>query len=282
MPSKTRISVSELGTLIGTPFAPIIIDVCIDDDFNADPRLLPGSFRHPFRKIEDLIPQLRGKKVVVVCQKGLKLSQGAVGLLRGADVDARYLSGGNFAWRDAGEILVPYARIPFQPEGGTLWVTRERPKIDRIACPWLIRRFIDPGARFMFVEPDSVELIAEKFSATPFDIDGVLWSHRGERCTFDVMLEEFDLMTEPLKRLARIVRGADTNKHDLAPEASGLMAMSLGLSALYDDDLRQLEAGMALYDAFYFWARDAFNEGHDWKPEGKSQPSEAPVGGVRA
>lgn len=91
MPSKTRISVSELGTLIGTPFAPIIIDVCIDDDFNADPRLLPGSFRHPFRKIEDLIPQLRGKKVVVVCQKGLKLSQGAVGLLRGAGVDARYL-----------------------------------------------------------------------------------------------------------------------------------------------------------------------------------------------
>lgn len=134
----------------------------------------------------------------------------------------------------------------------------------------------------MFVEPGSVELIAEKFNATPFDIDGVLWSHRGERCTFDVMLEEFDLMTEPLKRLARIVRGADTNKHDLAPEASGLMAMSLGLSALYDDDLRQLEAGMALYDALYFWARDAFNEGHDWKPGGKSQPSVEPVGGVRA
>jgi hypothetical protein len=143
-------------------------------------------------------------------------------------------------------------------------VTRHRPKIDRIACPWLIRRFVDPNARFLFVAPASVMDIADRFSATPFDVEGVFWSHRDERCTFDTMLEEFCLETEALKRLATVVRGADTNRHDLAPEAAGLLAVSLGLSRMYRNDLEQLEAGLVLYDAFYRWSRDATDEGHDW------------------
>ena len=152
-------------------------------------------------------------------------------------------------------------------------MTRARPKIDRIACPWLIRRFVDPGAVFLFVAPQEVEAVADRFGATPFDIEDVFWSHRGELCTFDVMVEEFGLSTEPLLRLARIVRAADTARLDLAPEAAGLLAASLGLSRMFSDDLAQLEAGMTLYDAFYRWCRDATGETHNWpsaKVGGKS------------
>ncbi|MGI9416576.1 MAG: chromate resistance protein ChrB domain-containing protein, partial [Geminicoccaceae bacterium] len=251
--------------LIGTPNAPVLVDVCIDEDFREDPRLVPGSFRHPFRTLHELAPALTGRKVVVVCQKGRKLSQGAAAVLRDRGIAAESLEGGIFAWRDAGEAMVPEAKLAERnDEGRTVWVTRHRPKIDRIACPWLIRRFVDPNALFLFVSPSEVLNVAGKFEATPFDVEGVFWSHRGDRCSFDTMIEEFGLVTEPLQRLAAIVRGADTNRHDLAPEAAGLLAASLGLSRMYRDDLEQLEAGMLLYDAFYRWARDAVDEGHDW------------------
>ncbi len=146
------------------------------------------------------------------------------------------------------------------------WVTREDAKVDRIACPWLIRRFVDPEAVFLFVAAAEVLGVADRFGATPFDIegDGVFWSHRGELCTFDVMVQELGLATEPLLRLATIVRGADTARPDLAPEAPGLLAASLGLSRMYAEDLAQLDAGMALYDAFYRWCRDATDETHNW------------------
>ncbi len=124
--------------------------------------------------------------------------------------------------------LVPQAKLPkADQEGRTVWVTRARPKIDRIACPWLIRRMIDPQAVFLFVAPSEVQAVAERFDATPFDVENVFWSHRGERCTFDVMIEEFGLASEPLNRLATIVRAADTARLDLAPEAPGLLAASL-------------------------------------------------------
>jgi hypothetical protein len=148
--------------------------------------------------------------------------------------------------------------------GHTVWVTRHRPKIDRIACPWLILRFVDPKAQVLFVAPSQVINVAERFGATPFDIEDVFWSHRGETCTFDTMMSEFGITTEPLERMARIVRGADTDTHDLAPEAAGLLAMSLGMSRMYRNDLEQLEASMVVYDALYRWARDATGEGHNW------------------
>ena len=144
------------------------------------------------------------------------------------------------------------------------WITRERPKIDRIACPWLIRRFVDPSAVFLFVAAPEVGGVAERFAATPFDVENVFWSHRGATCTFDTMIEEFCLGTEPLRHLATIVRAADTARLDLAPEAPGLLAASLGLSRMHGDDLAQLEAGMLLYDAFYRWCRDATEERHNW------------------
>ncbi len=265
MPSPDTITVSQLARLIGTPEAPTLVDICIAEDFEADQRFVPTAFRHPFRDIAALAPRLAQRKVVIVCQKGLKLSQGAAAVLRAHGIHAENLEGGNFAWRDAGEPLVPAAKIPRRnADGHTVWVTRHRPKIDRMACPWLIRRFVDPTAQFLFVSPAEVLNVADRFDATPFDIEDVFWSHRGECCTFDTMIEEFGLETEPLLRLATIIRGADTNRHDLAPQAAGLMAASLGLSRMYRDDLRQLQAGMELYDAFYRWSRDAASETHDW------------------
>ena len=127
---------------------------------------------------------------------------------------------------------------------------------------------------FLFVAPTEVEAVAERFGATPFDVEGVFWSHHGPLCTFGVMLEEFGLRTEALDRLAAIVRGADTARPDLAPEAAGLLAASLGLSRMFKDDLAQLDAGLVLYDAFHRWARDAVAETHNW-------PAPAPADGRR-
>ena len=265
MPSPTEITVKQLDRLIGTPETPVLIDARIDEDFSDDPRLIPGAFRHRFDVIADIAPKLADRKAVVFCHRGLKLSQGAAAILRDCGVQAETLQGGFVGWRDAGLPLVPAGKIPTRnAEGRTVWVSRHRPKIDRIACPWLIRRFLDPQARFLFVAPSEVLAVAERFDATPFDVEGVFWSHRGDACSFDTMIEEFALSTQPLARLATIVRGADTNRHDLAPEAAGLLAASLGLSRMYRDDLAQLDAGMLLYDAFYRWCRDATDEGHDW------------------
>lgn len=270
MASPNQISPAQLSRLIGTAKCPTIVDVRIDEDFDDDPRLIPTALRHPFDDVEALVERLRGKHTVVYCQKGLKLSEGAVAMLRHHGLHVEVLSGGQFGWRDAELPMVEVKVIPIgDPFKGSLWVTRHRPKIDRIACPWFIRRFVDPSARFLFVAPSQVLQVAEKFGATPFDVEDVFWSHRGEQCTFDTMVAEFgftgkDTASTALRHLATIVRGADTNRHDLAPEAAGLMAASLGLSRMYKDDLEQLEAGMGLYDAFYRWARDALDEGHDW------------------
>ncbi len=265
MPAPTAITVAQLSRLVGSPDAPAVVDVRLDEDAGDDPAVIPTAFRHPFRDVAALAPRLGGRRVVVVCHRGAKLSQGAAALLRVAGVAAEHLEGGFVAWVEAGEPVVPLAALPPADDGATLWVTRARPKVDRIACPWLIRRFVDPAARFLFVAPSEVVAVADRFGATPFDVDGVRWSHRGERCTFDTMLDEFGLGTVPLRRLATVVRGADTDRHDLAPEAAGLLAISVGLSRLHRDDLVQLEAGLGLYDALYRWARDGTDERHTWE-----------------
>ena len=264
MPSTTSLSVPDLVKLVGTPVCPTILDVRTEDDHAADPRGIPGSIRLGHDEVGAWASGPARGLVVVACQRGRKLGQGAAALLRARGIEARFLAGGFEAWRDAGAPLVRAEAGPPRDPEGALWVTRERPKIDRVACPWLIRRFVDPQARFLFVEPSEVLAVAERFRATPFDVEGVFWSHRGEACTFDTMVEEFGLASPTLSRLARIVRGADTARLDLAPEAAGLLAASLGLSRLFDDDLAQLDAGMTLYDALYVWARDAADETHTW------------------
>jgi len=265
MSSINSITSEKLARLIGTPKCPALIDVRTDDDFAADPQFIPGARRRSYESADKWVPEFRGRSVVVICQKGLKLSQGVAALLREAGASAETLEDGFVGWARGKLPLVPVAKLPPRNgQGRTVWVTRERPKIDRIACPWLIRRFVDPSALFMFVGSAEVTAVAEHFGAAPFDIEGVFWSHRGETCTFDVMIEEFGLASPSLLRLAAIVRGADTNRLDLAPEAPGLLAASLGLSRMYADDLEQLEAGTILYDAFYRWCRDATNETHNW------------------
>src|SRR5262249_58179159 len=140
------------------------------------------------------------------------------------NIAAESLEGGHVAWKQAELPTVPADKLPKRDgRGRTVWVTRERPKIDRIACPWLIRRFIDPAAVFLFVKSSEVEAVADRFEATPFDIENVFWSHRGEFCTFDVMVKEFGLSTPPLEQLASMVRAADTARLHLSPEAPGLL-----------------------------------------------------------
>ena len=266
MSSTTQIVIDKLVRLIGTPRCPAIIDVRTAEDFSADPRLIPGAVQRGHAAAAGWARELSSRTAVVVCQRGQKLSEGTAAWLRHEGVPAESLTGGFESWSKAGLPLVPAAKLPPRDaRGRTVWVTRARPKIDRIACPWLIRRFVDPSAVFLFVTPAEVQAVAERFDAAPFDVDGVFWSHRGETCTFDTMVEELGLGgLESLLRLARIVRGADTARPELAPEAPGLLAASLGLSRMHADDLAQLEAGMTLYDAFYRWCRDATDETHNW------------------
>lgn len=151
------------------------------------------------------------------------------------------------------------------------WVTRARPKIDRVACPWLIARFIDPNAEFLFVPPDEVMATAAETGATPFDVDGVELSHVGPLCSFDAFLRKYELTDPALQEIAVIVRGADTARPDLAPQSAGLLAVSLGLSVNFSDDHEQLRHGFVMYDALYAWCRHARGETHSWNPQGAAR-----------
>ncbi|MDD5265509.1 MAG: chromate resistance protein [Methylococcales bacterium] len=144
------------------------------------------------------------------------------------------------------------------------WITRERPKIDRIACPWLIQRFIDPEAQFLYVPGDEVFRVAEQTGAIPYDIPGAELSHVGELCSFDSFLQKYQLTDPALQSLAVIVRGADTDRLDLAPQAAGLLAISLGLSHNFQDDHEMLAHGLVIYDALYAWCKYVQAERHTW------------------
>ena len=155
------------------------------------------------------------------------------------------------------------------------WVTRQRPKIDRIACPWLIKRFIDSEAEFLFVPPDDVARVARESGAIPFDVVGVELSHDGPRCSFDAFIDKYQLDDPALARLARVVRGADTERLDIEPQCAGLLAISLGLSRLFQDDHEQLRHGFVIYDALYAWLREAREERHAWNPQRVASALEA-------
>ncbi len=271
MPAPNEITAPQLMRLIGTPDCPVLVDVCTPEDHAEDPFLIPGAIRHSHQDLPGLAQRVQGQHAIIVCQKGLKLSQGIAAFLNAEGIRAEYLQGGMFGWRENYSTpRIAAERVPPIVHGSTLWVTRHRPKIDRIACPWLIRRFVDRKARFLFVSPSEVMNVADRLGATPFDMEDIFWSHRGEACTFDTMLDEWNLRTDALDRLSTVVRGADTNRHDLHPAAAGLLAISVGLSRQFRDDQAQLEAGLNLYDALYRWARDGHDEGHDW-PTGRGR-----------
>ena len=262
------ISPAELWHQIGTANAPQIVDVRRRDIYETNPGLLPGSvWREPTEHAHWIASLDRARPIVVACKAGKELSQFIAAELRGQGFNAAMLAGGFAAWANAELPMIDRATTErFVPDRPSVWVTRRRPKIDRVACPWLIRRFIDPDSKFIFVDPDYVKAAAREFGATPFDIANVEISHVGERCSFDTLLKLFGLEGEPsLARLALIVRGADTARPDLAPEAAGLHAVSLGLSALAgDDDHGLLRQAFPVYDALFAWLRFAADERHNW------------------
>jgi hypothetical protein len=153
------------------------------------------------------------------------------------------------------------------------WITRERPKIDRVACPWLILRFIDAQADFHYVPADRVVAMAQEIGATPYDIPGIELTHVGELCSFDAFIEKYQIDDLDVSRLALIVRGADTSRQDLAPQSAGLYAISLGLSASFSDDHEMLRHGLVMYDALYAWCKSLQHEAHRWPPAGFSRAS---------
>ena len=263
MTSPIKITVAQLSRFIGLADAPALVDVRADEEFQIDPRIIPTVQRHGSQDVARWSKHYEGQTIVGLCQRGGAPSQATAAWLRHQGLDAQTLEGGYEAWSKEGQPLVRDERIPRRDsEGRTVWVTRARPKVVRVACPWLIRRFIDPRAVFLFVPPAEVAGVADHGQATPFDVEDTSWSDRGNKTTFDVMLEEFGLVTEPVLRMALIVRGADTGKLDLTPQSAGLLAICLGYSRMYREDLAQLGAAMALFDACYRWARDASDERH--------------------
>ncbi len=256
------ISPQSLYDTAARPGAPLIIDVRREAAFAADDRMIVGAMRH---RPEDaalwagaLAPD---RSIVVYCVHGHEVGQETAAALRAAGRQAAYLAGGITAWTDAG---LPTRRRDVGAAGP--WVTRERPKVDRIACPWLVRRFVDPTAQFIYVPAAEVGAVAERLGGTAYDIPGARFSHDGEACSFDAFIRIFGITDPALDHLARIVRGADTARPELTPQSAGLLALSVGLSTLCHDDHAMLECGMTVYDALYAWCRDGLAETHDWPP----------------
>jgi len=256
------VSTAELRHSLQSDQPPLVIDVRKTPAFRAAGDMLGGALRRAPDDVPRWAPSLpQASAVVVYCVHGHEVSQGARAALHAAGISVRYLEGGIEAWRAAGGALQSKPA-----EAATRWVTRERPKIDRIACPWLIRRFVDPEAEFLYVPTADVRRVATERDAVPYDIPDVAFSHVGEHCSFDAFLKAYRLTDPALAELALIVRGADTDRHALAPQAAGLAALSLGLSRLFDDDHAMLAQGMVMYDALYLWCKEGKSEVHTWNP----------------
>jgi rhodanese-related sulfurtransferase len=256
----------ELHRLLGSAAAPLVVDVRRDKAYEADPHLVASATRATGDLVEFARAPGARAGIVAYCVHGHEVSQEAARALAAAGLDARYLEGGIEAWRGAG--LPTIKRRPdWKVPGGSRWITRERPKIDRVACPWLIRRFIDPVARFDYVPASRVFDEAGKRGAVPYDIAGAPVTHRGERCSFDALIEDFALEEAALARLATIVRGADTDRHDLAPQCESLVAASMELSRRFADDHEMLAHAMPVYDSLYAWCRAAAGDKErPWNP----------------
>jgi rhodanese-related sulfurtransferase len=264
--SSTAITLDALINSVGGNRYPIVFDVRRRGAYDADDTVLPTAVWRDHRTAHDWGASLDPKiRYVVYCVHGQQVSQSAAALLRSLGLDARYLVGGIEAYRAAGGPTIRKSVLPDRMDGRpSQWVTRERPKIDRIACPWFIRRFVDRDALIHYVEKEWVAATAKEIGAIAFDIPDVEFSHVGDACSFDAFIGRFGIDDPALQRLADIVRGADTARLDLAPQASGLLAMSLGLSAIHGDDQAMLQQGLILYDALYGWCRFASDETHNW------------------
>lgn len=261
------IDIENLMKRVGGEDWPRVYDMRGDDEVAEAARLLPGA-----RRVEqcalvataaaDGTP--RDALRVVVCQKGGPRAEAAASALRRAGFNVESLEGGLRAWLEAEGPSVSAAAVARLGASPSRWATRARPKIDRVACPWLVRRFIDPQAEFHYVAAPTLLNAAALLGAEPFDADGAKLTHDGDRCSFDAFIAAFDIRDRALDGLALIVRGADTGRLDLAPECAGLLAMSLGLSAACERDEAMLERTMTLYDGLYARLAQATGETHAW------------------
>jgi len=243
---------------------PQILDVRNDEVYAAAATTLPGALRRDpdptsvAAWADTLEPH---REVVAACAFGHHIGQTVAAALAARGFKARYLEGGIAGWAALGLPLTP------KPGRPTVWVTRERPKVDRVACPWLLRRFVDPDARILYVAPGDVALVAAETGGTAFDIPGVTYTHEGEACSFDAFVRRHRPDDPALTLLATIVRGADTERADLHSASGGVLAAALGMSVLFGaDDRATLRHAMMLYDALYLWCRDAQQEAHRWPP----------------
>jgi rhodanese-related sulfurtransferase len=261
--SVASISVSDLQSEIDGAHPPIVIDVRRRKAYLDSPRLHSGALRREPDEVAAWSKSLpAASSIVVCCVHGGEVSQGVAKALSTSGITARYLEGGIEGWAEAGCAVDPKPR-----NASTRWVTRERPKIDRIACPWLLARFVDPGAEFLYVPTAQVLTAAREEDAVPYDIPDVHFSHEGERCSFDAFLKHYRLHDPALEQLALIVRGADTARLELAAQAPGLAAISLGLSRNFKDDQEMLEHGMVMYDALHTWCKEGKEEVRTWNPQ---------------
>ena len=261
--SNPAVSASGLRSEMTAKNPPIVIDVRRRPAFLESDLMISGALRRDPEQTGAWAKSLpRGSSVVVYCVRGHEVSQGAAATLNQAGITARYLEGGLEGWKQA------EGRLDHKPKNGsTRWVTRERPKIDRIACPWLIARFVDAQAELLYVPAKQVLDAAKHKDAVPYDVPDVHFSHDGELCSFDAFLKHYRLTDPALQELALIVRGADTARLDLAPQAPGLAALSLGLSRNFQDDHEMLKHGMVMYDALYTWCKEGKQEVHTWNPQ---------------
>ena len=245
------VSPDDLYKRLGTANAPLLVDVRRHEVFDADEFLIIGASRRLPEQVSDWQKALpTGRPVVAYCAHGHELSQGVAASLRRHGIAAAYLEGGIAAWRER--------KFPTRRKRGaaeTKWVTREHPKIDRIACPWLISRFVNPDAAFIYVPAADVAKVAADVGGTPYDIKDVEFGHVGDRCSFDAIIRAYEIADPALDHLATIVRGADTSRPDLTPQCEGLLAISYGLSSNFPDDHEMLKHGMVVYDALYTWCR---------------------------
>lgn len=287
--SLPLISPDQLAARRGRADSPWLLDVRREARFAESARMLAGAVRCKPEDVAAFATSQPPREIVVYCAYGHNVSEDAVAQFRQAGWKASALAGGMEGGEDGVDTAANIAQWRATPlltmrkrpdwgvtgEQASRWITRERPKIDRIACPWLIRRFIDPRAEFFYVPTAQVFSEAARLHAVAYDIPGAPVSHEGEWCSFDGLLRAFDIEDPAVDRLARIVRGADTDRLALEPQCAGLLAFSLGLSRLHADDHRMLEAAMPLYDALYAWcaseARAVWQgqppETHNWKPE---------------
>jgi rhodanese-related sulfurtransferase len=247
---------------LGLQHAATLIDVRPEPYFKRTPRLIPGAMYCEPEHIHQWFRKLPRRPLTIYSTRNHDAAIIANVLISNG-FSVSIIDGGIEAWIDDGLPTIK-ARDDLGVPGQSQWVTRERPKIDRLACPWLIRRFIDPLATFYYVPAQRVRSEASLLAAQPYDIPDVTFSHRGPNCSFDAFLDEFELRDPIVDELARIVRAADTATLDQSREAPGLLAISLGLSASFHDDHVLLEQAMLIYDALYAWCKTAHDEPHSW------------------